>query len=391
MPIILSQFIHAYRWLGCLFVLAWHTMSSFVNFSDIMTAPHSPFVYAWWAVVHIQVGRQAVAGFFVISGYLVGGAVLAALDEQRDFLRGYFIDRFSRIYIVLIPALCLTGVLDFIGRIYFPAGDEYNQFQAHYAADIFIANLFNLEYILTIYYGTNGPLWSVACEFWYYVIFPLLLLPLARNYPLMGRLSGFLFGLGLFLWFAVSSPLFRSFSLLWGIGALAYLAPRPLMRSRWGALAAYVVVLIPARFIVHGPVLDAHPWLQDATDVTMAILFANLLITLRFGAQDGWSFLRPRFHASLADFSYSLYIIHGPLLMLIRAVSDEVLGPAWTKTPSVALQWWMLFAAIPVVVGAAYGFSRFTEARTGSARRLLRAWLSPAREPRSKLNMRRSA
>src|SRR5260221_12686217 len=52
-------------------------------------------------------GTQAVFWFFVISGYLVGGSVISGIAENRFSFRSYFISRFSRLYIVLLPASLL--------------------------------------------------------------------------------------------------------------------------------------------------------------------------------------------------------------------------------------------------------------------------------------------
>lgn len=106
MPFILSQFIEASRWLGALVVLAVHTSNLFINIADIMSAPHAPLVYVWWFYSAFELGHQAVLAFFVMSGYLVGGAVLAHLRKNQNFLREYFIHRVSRIYLVVGPPSC---------------------------------------------------------------------------------------------------------------------------------------------------------------------------------------------------------------------------------------------------------------------------------------------
>ena len=116
MPFILSQFIEASRWLGALVVLAVHTNNMFTNQADIMSAPHGPLAYVWWFYSAFELGHQAVLAFFVMSGYLVGGAVLAHMRKNQGFLREYFIHRVSRIYLVVGPAVALTLVLDSLGR-----------------------------------------------------------------------------------------------------------------------------------------------------------------------------------------------------------------------------------------------------------------------------------
>ncbi len=168
MPFILSQFLDACRWIGALLVLSVHATNIFVNLADIMSAAHSPAVYGWWFVVSWELGHQAVIGFFVMSGFLVGGAVIAQVKKRKDFLQEYLIHRFARIYMVTAPAIALTFLLDTTGRTVFAGSGAYKSslFPGHLSFGVAFGNLVNLQGIWTTYFGTNGPLWSLACEFW---------------------------------------------------------------------------------------------------------------------------------------------------------------------------------------------------------------------------------
>ena len=55
-------------------------------------------------------GYTGVDVFFVLSGFLVGGAVMRA-GPAFDW-RTYAIARLSRLWVVLVPALLLTAALD---------------------------------------------------------------------------------------------------------------------------------------------------------------------------------------------------------------------------------------------------------------------------------------
>lgn len=377
MPFLQSQFIAACRWVGALLVLAIHANNVLVNLADIMSAPHSAGVYAWWFVVGYGFGHQAVVGFFVISGYLVGGVVLARLREHRPFLRDYLIHRFARIYVVLAPAVALSAALDGAGRAFFSGSGVYDwpAFADHYGAGLFFGALANLTVIYSGVFGTNGPLWTLACEFWYYLSFPLLLLPFSRAYAPRLRAAGFAFGLVLVIVLSLPHSWFGFGYLLWALGAAATLATRPLLRSRWLALAAYVVAIIPIRLLVRGPILDAHPILQDAADILGALLFVNLLVTLRFAPQEGWSLLRSRLHERFADFSFSLYVTHTPLLILGCAALDTLGGVGWAHRLATPVHWAAMAAMIGLCILLGYAFSRVTEAHTNAARRKLRAAL----------------
>lgn len=376
MPFILSQMIEAYRWIGALIVISVHSTNTFVNLADIMTAPHGPLVYVWWFVVNFGLGHQLVLGFFVLSGYLVGGAVLANIRKQKDFVREYLIHRFVRIYIVTVPTLLFTFVLDSAGRqLPNPIFYDVPAFQGHFTGAVFLANLANVQEILAPPFGTNSPLWSLACEFWYYICFPLLALPLARNYDARLRYGGFALGVAIFAFLGSASPWFRFGFLLWVIGALASLPARPLVVSRWASLAIYLATLAVIRLVVRGPMLEAHPYLQDAADIVGALVLVNLLLTVRHGPQEGWDALRPKFHHTFADFSFSIYSLHMPILIFCRAIADSCLGAGWAQQLAAPAHWWTLAGVVFLIITTSYVFSRFTEAKTGAARRYLSAKL----------------
>jgi peptidoglycan/LPS O-acetylase OafA/YrhL len=382
MPFLLSQFLDACRWIGALLVLSVHATNIFVNLADIMSAPHAAPVYAWWFVVSWELGHQAVIGFFVMSGFLVGGAVIAQIRKQKNFLQEFLIHRFARIYMVTAPAIALTILLDSTGRANFTNSAAYQSslFAGHLSLDVVLGNLANLQGIWTTWIGTNGPLWSLACEFWYYITFPLLLLPFARNYAPTLRFGGFALGAALLIVLSIPSSFFLPGYSLWVIGALATLVPRPLIRSRWLALAMYVVVVIPIRLLVRGPYLAAYPWLLQAADTLTTLLFVNLIITLRYGPLEGWDFLRSNLHRILADFSFSLYCIHVPFLVFLCAASEQIFGHGWTAALATPQHWMAMAAAISATLLLAYGFSRLTEAKTLAARGVLRNAIQRLRE-----------
>jgi peptidoglycan/LPS O-acetylase OafA/YrhL len=124
-----------------------------------------------------------VIGFFVMSGFLVGGRVILRLPDKGFNATDYFIYRFSRIYTVLIAALVVGYHLDWLGINYLDSSGIYihpdqfytNQFgndiTSHLGLGILIGNLMQLQEIIVPSLGSNGPLWSLANEWWYYVLF----------------------------------------------------------------------------------------------------------------------------------------------------------------------------------------------------------------------------
>ncbi len=386
MPFLLSQFIEICRWVGALVVLGVHATNGFVNLADIMSAPHAASVYVWWFFAVFSLGHQAVVGFFVMSGWLVGGAVLAHLRKEKPFLRDYLIHRFSRIYLVVAPAVVFTLVIDSAGRTLFASTGVYDwpMLKDHSTSLLFFTTLANLQGILFDPFGSNGPLWSLACEFWYYITFPLLLLPFARNYSKAIRFGGFALGFAIVAVLAAPASWFRIGYVIWALSAFATLLPRAPIRSRWGALAIYAAFVILVRFFVRGSYLEASPWLADAADFVGAALFLLVLLAFLHGPKSGFDFLRPKLHKTLADFSFSLYCLHLPIIIFMRALVEQIAGHEWASRLAGGAHYAIAVGVMALSIVSGYVFSRFTEAKTGAARRALRAYLdkfAPAEKP----------
>ena len=155
----------------------------FVDYGDLK----SPGILAKGFYFLTGFGHEAVMVFFVISGYLVGGKVWSLYREGRFGWRRYLADRASRLYAVLFVALLLGAAMDWTGYLFFNKYGLYNQgyegaIAVLGAAPIermgwrdFLVNAFFLQTIVGPTFGSNGPLWSLAYEWWYYVLFPLVL------------------------------------------------------------------------------------------------------------------------------------------------------------------------------------------------------------------------
>ena len=134
-------------------------------------------------------GHQAVMVFFVLSGYFVGGSVMSGLRNKSFTWGRYSLARLCRLWLVLVPVLFLTLILDHLGSHYNPqiyAGEYGAIFRsgptiakpAEHGFLIALGNLVFLQTVTVPVFGSNGPLWSLAFEFWYYVLFPLIAVPI---------------------------------------------------------------------------------------------------------------------------------------------------------------------------------------------------------------------
>ncbi len=175
------------RGIAAILVLLSHwKIMFFVDYSHISS--HK----IWFAIPYVisEAGHQSVLIFFVLSGYLIGGSVFRSLHRGQWQWRTYLTHRFVRLWVVLLPGLLLGALWDWIGLHHGHTASLYNATAKSHAIDVtqtftssaFFGNIAFLQTILVPSFGSNGALWSLANEFWYYILFPLGWLALRRDY-----------------------------------------------------------------------------------------------------------------------------------------------------------------------------------------------------------------
>jgi peptidoglycan/LPS O-acetylase OafA/YrhL len=200
-------------------------------------------------------GHSAVMVFFVMSGFLVGGKVLDRLRSDAFSWPKYIVDRLSRLYAVYVLALLLGCALDFLGYHYFNRFGLYDEsfagriavinhdFHQSLTPWIFLLNLIMCQTILGPVMGSNGPLWSLANESWYYLAGPLLFALLFQK-KVWFRLAGTM-GLAAIIWFLPWPILI--YSIVWLLGAGLYFLNRRAAVPLWVSLPIFFLCFSVAR------------------------------------------------------------------------------------------------------------------------------------------------
>jgi peptidoglycan/LPS O-acetylase OafA/YrhL len=335
----------------------------FVDYRN--THSRDPFTGFLYAVTGI--GHQAVMVFFVLSGFFISATVLKHRPETWS-ARTYATNRLVRLYIVLIPALLLTAASDLIGRA-LPAGSTWFDqpvrnlqeipVAARLTVQAFIGNLAFLQTLCVPTFGSNGALWSLANEFWYYLLFPLLFVTF-RPFDAVRRLAAG--SLALLLLVALPGWFWRGF-LVWALGCSLHFLPRMKALSittvRSTVLTGTILLFGFTLVVIRG----GH--LEEGSDFAVGASFALVLYVILHSTGRSSSAYRGS-AGVLAGFSFSMYAIHLPLLMLIRtAVSRTGYWQPGVKTAVAA------GAILGIVLGVSYLFSRLTEARTEKLRQRL--------------------
>ncbi len=113
-------------------------------------------------------GHEAVVVFFVLSGFVIA---FAAETRERT-PKAYLISRLTRIYSVAVPCLLATLLFDRIGQALVPQLYDGLITDGSALVRLVLGSLFlNESWSVSAQMFSNTPYWSIAYEFWYYMIF----------------------------------------------------------------------------------------------------------------------------------------------------------------------------------------------------------------------------
>lgn len=272
-----------------------------------------------------SLGHEAVMVFFVLSGFFVGGSVLSKKLKFR--FHDYLIARLSRLWTVLIPALVLTFILDrVIGHFYPSILEGAYHFELMSGPDqsfsdsilTFFANIAFLQNIYSPVYGTNGPLWSLTNEFWYYITFPLIMIAvsvvkLSRSQRIISILAL------LIVFYFFTSHVFGGF-LIWLAGVLVFIVyqRKSMNLGLWFTALSFVVFALS---LVNSKAAFIQSYIQIPPDFVVGITFSFFLISLRNVENSQWiqKYLS-KIAFWLSDISYTLYVTHFPIFILVYSI-----------------------------------------------------------------------
>lgn len=372
-----NHLINLLRFGAALAVVCSHART--VLFVDYDAAPHNFLLKIAYGVTAL--GKEAVTVFFVLSGFWVGGAAIRKVEAHRFYWRDYLSDRAIRLWLVLLPGLVLTAVLDGIGLQFFPEASVYTgdaRYQGVIGADpfphsawLFGLNTVFLQGLFVLPYGTNASLWSVGYEFWMYAVGAAIIMFAYRR-----SMTALLIAVVLFAASTVAEPdRFPSYMLTWLLGA-AVARSRPIIRhaaARWSYAQICAARLTSALALLVGAVVVRG--LSASFEVGLVVvgsLTAVLIATLITGDDADRTDSSFRFASYLAAFSFSLYVIHLPLIVFFAATMGIDVQHRWQPH---MMQWFAFSGVISGLVLLAWAFAGVTERHTASVRAAIKTTL----------------
>ncbi len=316
----------------------------------------------------------AVIAFFIVSGFMIFQSISRHRFENGQLnLKGFLLARFFRIYPPLIAAVLLSFVVywlikayDLHGSVSFRLGGELflSRERVEFEWDRVLPTLllfYNVVPLMTPPLSINGPLWTLAYEWWFYMFAGLSGALLSKRSPI--RLSLFC---GLLLLFLVqpSGILFWVFFIVWNVGfLLGYLHSRDYLNKPYFWLMAVAIVLLcflciwvtgqgtPLKYLI-------EPLQRLGTRAHITMMFVSLIMTVVLAAAIRAN-CSGRIFVKTSSYSYTLYLIHFPLLLLAFSFLHPLVHVAGWGLSSIAG-----FISLIVIVSFSRQLAKLIENRT---------------------------
>lgn len=267
-------------------------------------------------------GHEAVLFFFVLSGFVIhlryARQLAAPVGGEVHFGWKEFVwRRVRRLYPPLLAAILLSFCLDSLGKslgfpIYFQ-NTLYANINANIAPHLDLGTLGgNLAFLMQTYvpaFGTDGPLWSLKYEWWFYMIYPAFWWVSRRSWVAATAFMTGLFAASFWQSYWPLKLLQQVFSamLIWWLGVVLadFYAGR--IKLSWRMVVAGALGLGGAAFALG---VGLRPLAVGCGFA--ALLAAGFGLEAR-GIRLSWlDKLKP-----LGDMSYTLYVTHFPVLVLL--------------------------------------------------------------------------
>lgn len=315
-------------------------------------------------------GPDAVMAFFVLSGFVIAHVA----DTRENTAPEFIANRIARLWSVVLPATLLVPLFDLVGHIASEAPYHVVDPPVQYnypLLRIFASITFTGEaWLSSIPLFSDGPIWSVNYEFFYYILFAIWTFSQGRRKFVNLVVAGIFFGPKMLLLF-----------LPWLGGVILYRhrhrIPQAPVFGITLMLASLLILIVakaahfdnPAGLLRLDPILrysTNFPWLNFVGLCMLLHLCGAWMVFQNRGAWPKIVELPVRF---LASRSYSLYLLHYPVQLMVAAW-------LWTADSEMARLATVLTASLVVPIGIGH----FAEPMRYPLARLISGWLQARRE-----------
>lgn len=354
-----SGFLDFARGSAALIVLFAHIQQVLIN---PYWYPHQSIDAPVHWVLYRHIGSFGVMVFFALSGFLIFLSIFNNLEKSEwgTFdARKFLISRLVRLYppllfslVVCIASIAIVSAFGLTSKEAFTTGNELYLARNHIAfnASEYLGSIFFLNNMVTGFSSpvVNGPLWSLAQEFWFYMVAATFTLAWFSRWALIP-----VFFVASFLVIYANSFWYYGF-LVWSFGAL----------SGWLFLVGGKKVMVLLNMVL--VTISLLVWLYALSSsvgdyyfnnrqkfafgvfVAMSLPLILRLVSRKSRCLGGFisTFVR-----NASKYAYTLYLIHFPILIVVFVFTNKWAGG---RIPSILLIAG-LTAAVVIVVSRSIG------------------------------------
>lgn len=305
-----SLFLDLIRALAAQAVVVGHSLS-FFDLDKYISPPNFPYIQ-----------NLAVLVFFILSGFIITYSTIYKRKTGSYSFRDFFLDRFIRIYIAFLPAIVAVWILDLVNiRM-----GIYN-YSGSFNLKTFFGNLLMLQdypvfrelHGITSF-GSARPFWTIAIEWWIYMLFGYLVLRVFPKRKIHFTDIFFLVLFSIVPVFNIYSGRGNGLTLSWVFGSLAFL-----FISNFGNTINKKYLLVIIFILLLFCSLRIYQ-VRRAYDVSLAFLLTVLFyFSIRYFQETEFSLNESlkKFIRFIANYSYSLYLIHYSVVDLVFNYSNN--------------------------------------------------------------------
>ncbi|HGJ5856278.1 acyltransferase family protein [Arsenophonus nasoniae] len=273
----------------------------------------------------IQGGFAGVDVFFVISGFLMTSIIFKGIENNNFSIIQFIKDRINRIVPTLLTVI---SILIILGFFYFEPL-TYQLLGKHAVSSL----LFISNYIFS---GESGYFdvaanekillhtWSLSVEWQFYILYPIVVYLLSKRLSISSLkkviITCFLLSFFFSVFFTKYNPTFSYFMLYsraWEImiGGLAFLYPLTKFENHRNKLELSGLILIISSFFV-----ISNKTLWPGYMAIFPVIGAYICII----ANNKKSLLSNIFFQKIGMLSYSMYLIHWPILVFLNKINVKI-------------------------------------------------------------------
>ena len=312
-------------------------------------------INAWlgYATAPLMFGYLGVSLFFVLSGYCIhyrGAHDLVENNNAKLNIKAFLLRRFVRIYPLYVTVLCLTYLIDSIDLTKQIIELDESQDRSLF---VFLVNLLFLQGLLGPTFGSNGVLWTLSIEFHLYIAYPFLFYMSQRfgaKFTMIFTLFVSLIYIFIDQKFGIRSslpsengigPIFLSYWFTFAMGF--YLAEVKAGReylTDWFYRISWLSIILLFTILIFGNFFNKQIvntfFYEAATTICSTLAFGGLLkwTTSSFNV-NMLNNIAGMTLAKVGVYSYSLYAIHVPILIIVKSIITTTGISTNTLLPSV--------------------------------------------------------